>query len=156
VLLAQGKYHDALDAYQFSYQFFQSVNNKGWMLTALTGLSRAEFALGDRSGAWSHARQALHLYLEAQKLYTFFVYLTVAEIALLLADRGEIVQSLELFGLVTRQGYLAGSHWFAELFGRFIDEAAALLPLEEQTAAKERGQALDFAETIDKLLSSIR
>ena len=144
VLLAQGKYHEALEAYQFSYQFFQSVNNMGWMLTALTGLSRAEFALGDRSGAWSHARQALHLYREAQNLFTFFVYLTVAEIALLLADRGEIVRALELYSMVTRQGYLAKSTWFADLFGRFMDEAAALLPLEEIAAAKERGHALRF------------
>jgi DNA-binding SARP family transcriptional activator/predicted ATPase len=153
VLLVQGKKVEARDAYQFSYNYFQSVGEKGWMLTALTGLSRAELALGDRAAAWEHARQALKIYTEIH-LYTFFAYLSLAEIGLLLADRGEIIQALELYGLVTRQGYLAQSRWFADLFGQVIGAMAAHLPQEEQTAAKRRGQALDFSGTIDRLLTN--
>ena len=48
VLLARGKNEEALEVYRLSYQFFQSRNEKGWMLTALTGLSRAELALENR------------------------------------------------------------------------------------------------------------
>ena len=73
--------------------------------------------------------------------------------ALLLADRGEIFRALELYSLVTRQGYLAQSRWFADLYGRFI-EAADNLPPEEQATARERGQALDFSRTIDTLLAN--
>ena len=151
VLLVQGKNIEARDAYQFSYSFFQSVDEKGWMLTALTGLSRAELALGNRSAAWEHARQALQIYTDIH-LYTFFAYLSVAVMALLLADRGEIIQALELYGLVTRQGYLEQSRWFADLFGQEIEGMAAHLPQEEQTAAKRRGLTLDFSSTIDTLL----
>jgi hypothetical protein len=103
-------------------------------------------ALGDRSSAWSHASQALRLYRQVQ-LYTFFAYHIVAEIALLLADRGEIAWALELYSLVLRQGCLAQSRWFAELFGQFIDKAALKLPLEEQAAAKERGQGFHSSFT---------
>jgi predicted negative regulator of RcsB-dependent stress response len=151
VLLAQGRHAEAREAYLFSYRFFQSLAEKGWMLTALTGLSRAEFALGDRPNAWLHAREAVKLYHEV-RLYTFFAYLSAAEIALLLADRGELIQALELYSLVSRQGYLARSCWFADLFGQFLDRAAAQLPLEEQAAARERGLRLDFPETIASLL----
>ena len=110
--LPRGNIPEAREAYRFSYQFFQTIHEKGWMLTALTGLSRAEFALGERSNARRHARQALQLFSEMQ-MYTFFAYLTVAEIALLLVDKGEVVRALELYGMVLQQGYLAQSRWFA-------------------------------------------
>ncbi len=154
VLLAQGKYAEAQDAYLYSYNYFQTKNDKGWMLTALTGLSRAELALGDRSNAWSYANQALRLYSQV-RLYTFFAYLTVAEIALLLADSGEVTCAFELYSLVLRQGYLSESRWFADLFGKFIEEVASHLSLEEQTAAKKRSEAFEFNDIISILLDNI-
>jgi len=154
-LLAQGKHTEAREAYQFSYRFFQSTNHKGWTLTALTGLSRAELALGDRSAAWEYALQALQIYSDVP-LFAFFAYLTVAQMALLLVEQGEIVQALELYGLVTRQGYLAQSRWFVKLFGQSIEAAAAGLPSEEQAAAKQRGQVLDFLGAIERLRTTIK
>lgn len=153
VLLAQGKYDEAREAYHLSYQFFQSRNEKGWMFTALTGLSRVELAFGNRPEAWRYAYQALQCYREVQ-LYTFFAYLTVAEIALLMADQGETIKALELYGLVLRQGHLANSRWFSDLFGKFIEEAAVQVPLEEQASAKKRGQEHDFWGTVT-LLDSV-
>jgi len=146
-LVAQGKFEEAREAYTFSYRFFQSVDEKGWMFTALTGLSRAELGLEDRSNAWLHARLALQLYSEI-RLYSFFVYLTLADIALLLADRGETNMGLELYNLVTRQGYLAQSRWFADLFGKYFEEASARLSVEEQDSAKECSLGSDFSEII--------
>ncbi len=153
VLLAQGKYAEAQDAYQFSFQFFHSRNDQGWMLTALTGLSRTRLALGDRSGAWTYAHQALRIYNEI-RMYAFFVYLTIAEVALLLADQGEVIRALELYGLVLRQGYLAQSSWFADLFGKPIEKAASQFSLEERTAAKKRGGISELNEIIAILLSN--
>lgn len=149
-LLAQGKFEEARAAYLFSYHFFKQVDEKGWMLTALTGLSRVEFALGNCSAAWQHAMQALQLYREIQ-LYTFFVYLTLADIALLLENQGEVVQALELYHLVSQLGYLAKSRWFAHLYGKHLDDAHARLPAEEQESLKERCQTLDFPGAIQKL-----
>jgi tetratricopeptide (TPR) repeat protein len=153
VLLAQGKYTQAQEAYQVSYRFFKSVTEKGWILTALTGLSRTELALGNRAAAWEHARQALQIYAEIH-LYTFFAYLSLAEMALLLAERGETVQALELYSLVTRQGYLSQSRWFTDLYGRPIEVMAAHLSQEEQASAKTRGQALNLIDAMDTLLAN--
>lgn len=155
VLLAQGKHAEAREAYLFSYNFFKSLEAKGWMLTALTGLSRTEFTTGDKPGAWKHAIQALQLYGEIQ-LYSFFVYLTLAEIALLLADLGELIRALELFGLVTRQGYLAQSVWFADLYENPLDALTVGVPEEDVAEAKKRGRAKDLWETVESLLDEFR
>jgi tetratricopeptide (TPR) repeat protein len=152
VLLAQGKYKAARDAYQYSYQFFQCKHDNGWMLTALTGLSRTGYALGNKVNAWTHAMQALQLYKE-NHLYSFFVYLTLAEIALLLADRGELIRALDLYGLVTRQGYLAQSVWFADLYGKPIETFVEGLPLQEVDIAKQCGQAKDIWMTVENVLA---
>jgi tetratricopeptide (TPR) repeat protein len=153
VLLAQGKNEEALEVYRLSYQFFQSRNEKGWMLTALTGLSRAELALENRPSAWAFAHQALRCYSEVQ-MFTFFAYQTIAEIALLLADQGNVVRALELYGLVLQQGHLRKSHWFTDVYGKFIEEASVQIPMEEQVAAKKRGREIGFGGAI-KLFDSI-
>lgn len=155
VLLAQGKRETARDAYNLSFRFFQSTDEKGWILTALTGLSRTEFALGDKAGAWSHALQALQLFAEIQ-LYSFFVYPTLAEIALLLADRGDIIRALELIGIVTQQGYLAQSRWFADLYGKPIEKMAAGITAEEDNEARKRGQMLGLSGMVDRLLGELK
>jgi tetratricopeptide (TPR) repeat protein len=151
VLLARGKYEQAMEAYQFSFRFFQANNELGWMLTALTGLSRAELALGESGNAWRHARQALQLFDQIQ-LFTFFVYPTVAVYALLLAGNGQVIKALELFALVRRQGYLSNSCWFYDLYGKVVETTAADIPEKEKIMAKKRGQALNFNETVQMLL----
>jgi tetratricopeptide (TPR) repeat protein len=151
VLVAQGKFDQARQAYETSYHFFQSVNEKGWMITSLTGLSRTEFALGDRSIAWMHAKLAFQLYCEIQ-LYSFFVYLTLANFALLLIDHGEIKKGLELYYFTTHQGYLAQSRWFADLFGKFFEDASASLSITEQESARQRALGMDFSAAIELVL----
>lgn len=151
VLLVQGKNEGARDAYRFSYQYFQEIHESGWMMTALTGLSRAELTLGERTNARHHARQALQLYKDRQ-LYTFFAYLTLAEMALLLADQGEIVGALDLYSLVQRQGFLAQSRWFADLFGKPMEIIACQVPEEARLAAQREGHSRNFSETIAWLL----
>ena len=149
-LLAQGKIDEALASYQFSYQYFLSVGEKAWMLTALTGLSRAKWALGDWAGAWEDALQALRLYCEGNAL-EFFVFQTLAVIALLLAEKGDIQRALELYGQALRQPNLANSRWFADLYGREIEKAASHLTTGEQAEAKRAGQAMDLSRIIETL-----
>lgn len=151
ILLAQGKCHEAIESYQFSLRYFQPVGEKAWTLTALTGLSRAEFALGDRSNGWEHAIQALRLYREGNVL-DFFVYQTLAVFALLLADKGEIKRALELYGKAMSQPNLANSRWFADLYGREIEKAASHMTCEEQAEVKRAGQEMDLSECLKDLL----
>ncbi|MCK7481092.1 MAG: hypothetical protein M0C28_30735 [Candidatus Moduliflexus flocculans] len=105
-------------------------------MTALTGLSRAELALGDRSGAWEHAIQALRLCHE-ETSYTF-IYIKPRQFALLLADKGDIYQALELYGLASRQITLANSRWFADLCGGKLKSG---LPFDFEEQAEAEGLA---------------
>ncbi len=144
ILLAQGRAEEARAACQFSQRFFESVHEKGWTMTALIGLSRTELALDDCTAAWEHLRQALRLYGEMQ-LYTYFVYLGLAQAGLLLAREGKTVRGLELYGLALQQEQLARSRWFAEVYGQAMEQAAAALTTEERSAALERGRGLELS-----------
>ena len=58
--------------------------------------------------------------------------------------------------LVTRQGYLAHSQWFAELYGKPIEAKAGEIPEAEVEEAKKRGQTSDLSEVVDTLLGELR
>jgi tetratricopeptide (TPR) repeat protein len=145
--LAQGKCHEAIESYQFSLHYFQTVGESTWTFNALNGLSRAELALGDRAGAWQHAIQALRLYREGNVL-DYFVYQALAVFALLLADKGDIQQALELYGKASSQPNLANSRWFADLHGREIEKAASHMACEEQAELKQAGQSMDLSQSL--------
>jgi DNA-binding SARP family transcriptional activator/predicted ATPase len=147
ILVAQGKCHEAIESYQFSLHYFQTVGESTWTFNALAGLSRAELALGDRSSAWEHAIQALRLYREGNVL-DFFVYQALAVFALLLADKGDIKQALELYGKALSQPNLANSRWFTDLYGKEIEKAASSMICEEQAELKQAGQSMDLSHSL--------
>ena len=147
ILLAQGKRFEAIESYQFSLRYFQRVGEKAWTFNALSGLSRAELALGDRVRAWEHAIQALRLYREGNVL-DFFVYQSLGVFALLLADQGEIKRALGLYGKALSQPNLANSRWFADLYGKEIEKAASSLTCEEQSELKQAGQLMDLFQCL--------
>lgn len=151
VLLAQEKAEEARQAYLYSYRFFQAAGHKGWMITALTGLSRIELALGNRTEAWAYTRQALQLYAGI-RMFTFFIYLTLAQAALLHAGDGDFLQAAELYFLARRQAYLAQSRWFADLYGKPMEEALAHLPMEELDAIQERTRMMEFSAVVEPYL----
>jgi predicted ATPase/DNA-binding SARP family transcriptional activator len=153
IVLAQGKYAEAREAYQVSLHFFQSAGEKTWTFAALTALGRAEWALGDRSSAWTYVGQAWQLYREG-KVFVHFSYQLLALYAFLLADKGDINRALELYGLATTHPNLAYSQWYADVYWRFIEERAAVLPPQERAAAVERGRALDFSATMESLTTA--
>jgi len=153
-LVGQGKYSEAREAYQVSYHFFESINEKGWSLTALTGLSRAELALGKQADAWRSIRQALQLYRELH-LYTFFVYLTLAQVALLLADRGEATRAVALYRIVNQQEYLAQSHWFAEVFGKTFAGGDGTRSVDERIVGEQFPTSTDISEIVEDLLDTL-
>ena len=64
--------------------------------------------------------------------------------ALLLIDQGEIGRASELYFRMVRQGYLAKSRWFADLYGRSIEGAIKSLSLDEQAAVQEHAKTLNI------------
>jgi hypothetical protein len=76
-------------------------------------------------------------------------------IALLLADRGEVVRAIELYALASAHPFVAHSRWFRDVAGRHIRAAAAALPPEVVAAAGERGRARDLRATAEELLAEL-
>jgi tetratricopeptide (TPR) repeat protein len=152
-LLAQGRYRESLGSYQASLRAFEATGVRTWMLTALSGLGRAELGLGDRASAREHALKALRLYGKGDVL-GFFVPMALAVVALLLAERGQAREALELYALAAGQPSLASSRWFADLYAQPIEAAAAGLPAEEHSAARARGQAAGLAEAVERALAA--
>ena len=68
--------------------------------------------------------------------------------ALLLADKGDIQQALELYGKASSQPNLANSRWFADLYGKEIEKAASHMTCEEQAELKQAGQSMDLSQSL--------
>jgi hypothetical protein len=80
---------------------------------------------------------------------------TLAGIALLLADDGHPERGLELYALASRFPLVAKSRWFADVAGKKITKVANILPAEQVSLLQERGQALDLNATVEELLTEL-
>jgi hypothetical protein len=62
---------------------------------------------------------------------------------------------VELYALASRHPYVANSRWFEDVVGKHVTAAAAALPAEVVTAARERGRARDLEATAGELLAEL-
>jgi len=74
---------------------------------------------------------------------------------LLWADRGELEQAVELYGLASRYPFVANSRWFVDVVGQHIAAVVASLPPDVVVAAQERGLKRDLQTTVAKLLTEL-
>jgi DNA-binding SARP family transcriptional activator/predicted ATPase len=149
-LLGVGKVAEARGVFQECLLVFRDVGKIGYVRRALAGLSRAEFALGNRAKAWKHALHSLESSEEAPEFISLLY--TLAAMALLLVDAGEMERAVELYSLVSRYDFVANSRWFEDVFGRYIEAAAATLSPEAEMDARARGAALDPWQVAKALL----
>lgn len=152
-LLAQGKVSEAKMVCEEAVVFFQHDFGKQGLGLALTKLGRTEYAEGHLARAWERTLEALDIFTRARHYY--FCSAGLAMLALLLAEQGEAERAVEVYALATRHPTMASSIWYAELYGKYIDEAAKDLPLEVSEAAKARGREQDFWQTVARLAASI-
>ena len=71
--------------------------------------------------------------------------------ALLLAERGQVEQAVELHCLVSRYPAVANSQWCHDVCGKHIAAAAAALEPQALSAAQARGRARDLQATVEEL-----
>ena len=64
-------------------------------------------------------------------------------------------RAVEVWAVAQAQPLVAHSRWFAEVVGRVIAEKAKTLTPEAAAAAQERGQALDFWATAQKVAQEL-
>jgi hypothetical protein len=121
-------------------------------LGQLAWLGLAARGLGRRTQARQRLMSSLGRTRGAQQFIELMV--TLAGIALLLADEGEMEEAVELYALVSRYPLVAKSQWFSDVIGRHIAEAAATLPEEMLLTARERGRARDLEATVVELLET--
>jgi len=152
-LLAQGKISGAKMIFEQSVSIFQNRGGRHSLGMALTRLGRAEFADGHPVKAWEHALEALNIF--ARDRHYLWCSACLALLSLLLADRGEGEEALEIYSLATRYPIIANSIWYADLYGKYIDEAAARLAVDVQEAAKARARGQDFWRSVTRLAASI-
>jgi DNA-binding SARP family transcriptional activator/predicted ATPase len=149
--LAMGQAQEAKDQLQLDVAIYRQGVGKQSLGRVLASLSRVDCALGARGAAWAQALEALELLSTARHVH--WMSYALADIALLLADRGEVERAVEIYALATRQPVTAKSRWFEDLFGRPIETAAASLPAEIVAAAKSRGRTGDLWDTAERLLA---
>jgi DNA-binding SARP family transcriptional activator/predicted ATPase len=140
-LLGAGKVAEARGVFLECLLVFQEGGKAGFTARTLAGLSRAELALGNRAKAWKHALHSLALNDEVPDFISLLY--TLAVMALLLIDVGEMERAVEVYGLVSRYRFAANSLWFEQVFGQYVEAGAAHLSAEAETAARDRGAALD-------------
>jgi tetratricopeptide (TPR) repeat protein len=149
-LLGAGKVAEARGVFQECLLVFQEGGKAGFVGRTLAGLSRAELALGNRTKAWKHALHSLALNDEVPDFISLLY--TLATMALLLIDIGEMERAVEVYGLVSRYAFVANSVWFEHVFGQHVEGGAALLSPEVEEAARERGARSDPWQLAKELL----
>jgi tetratricopeptide (TPR) repeat protein len=152
-LLAMNNFSEAMQYLLETAVIYQDKGFKPGVAKALAAIGRAEIGLGNPIGAWNHAREALALFVDTPA-FLHLLY-AISTIAFLLIDRDEILKAVELYALVSKQPFVANSIWFEDVYGVYIQTAAASLPPEGVEVAKERGRTLDLMDTARKLLTEI-
>jgi len=147
VALAEERYADACQLYQEN----PAASMQQHDTVALAGLGWAARGLGHSSEAQQYLAKALQT--AAKNSSQDSLRITLAMVALLLADQREQERAVELYALVARYPFVANSSWFEDVIGRHITAIAATLPPDVVAAAQDRGQARDLEATVQDLLA---
>jgi hypothetical protein len=124
----------------------RDIHPSAWIGLAARGLNH-------RHEAWQHLATALEWASRHQEFRELMV--TLAGIALLLADEGQIERAVELYALASRYPFVANSRWFEDVVGNTLAEVAATLPAERVAVLQERGRARDVVTTAAELLAEL-
>jgi tetratricopeptide (TPR) repeat protein len=154
VLLAEAASPQAYATLQDSLKGLVQISDDPRDIHPSAWIGLAARGLDHRHEAWQHLAAALEWANRHQELRELMV--TLAGIALLLADAGEIERAVELYALASRYPFVANSRWFGDVAGNQLTALAANLPKAAVTAARERGQARDLEATVAELLSELR
>jgi len=145
VLLARGHFDQALELCLSSLNYFRSAGEKGWASTALASLSHAEYGLGKRADAWEHALESLRILTEIHA-FAFFIPRSLAILALLDVDRGNVDMARELQAQISLQPFWANSRWYTDLYGNPVKKATSGILSPERTTANRMRSTKDLWE----------
>jgi len=117
-------------------------------------LAITTLALGRADESRTHIIHALELGVKSGSLSAMRV--TVGEVALLKAYRGELLRAVELDELVVSHVQIANDRWHADVIRHPLLELIAGLPAEAIAQARERGRSLDLKTAAAEVLAEFK
>lgn len=150
-LLALGRYDEAWEVFQRAAGIASSDNWQFEVCVSLACLARVEHARGDSEAAWNFARagSADAASVECSQSVVF----TFSALAVLLAGAATCCWLRRSGRCSADIPFVANSQFFAEVYGRPVEDAAAALPGADVEAACARGRSCGHLDMIDELLS---
>ena len=153
VLLAEAALPQAYATLQNSLKALKQISDDPRDVHPSAWIGLAARGLDQRHEAWQHLATALEWASRHQEFRELMV--TLAGIALLLVDVGQIERAVELYALASRYPFVANSCWFADVAGDTLAEVAATLPAERVAVLQERGRTRDLEATAAELLAEL-
>ena len=154
VALVEAAFAQAYRTLQESLLGLKEFADEPWDVNQSAWLGLAARGLNHRPEAWQHLISALEWASKGQRFMELMV--SLAGIALLLADDGEVERAIELYALASRYQFVANSRWFEDVIGQHIAAVATTLSPEHVIAARRCGQASDLASSVEELLTELR
>jgi predicted ATPase/DNA-binding CsgD family transcriptional regulator len=151
--LARGDTTKAREALEESAGRLRSIGSWDYLSETLVVLSTLFSIEAEHVAAKKALREALEIAINLETpMYKANVLTAAAMLALLEED---IERAVEYYALATSHPFVANSRWFADMIGRPIAAAAAILPSDTVATAQERGRSLHLSQTAESLLQEI-
>ncbi len=150
--LVENSYAEAEKHLQESYSVLKKIVHNMCAIPLIV-LSYVECHLGLTREAQGHLLQALEPASDSK--HFFIAIQTIPAAALLAADLGDVERAVELYALACRYPYIGKSHWYEDIAGKQISQAALDLSPDVIKAAQARGNSLDIWDTIEQLMAKL-
>ena len=154
IYLLYGEWDQAEMGLKGFYDLHRSFPHLGMIGLPLALLGYIEYRRGNFKGALDNEEVALVIGLE-QGYFLVNLY-SLAVLALMAAEAGELEEAVELYATVTAHPCAANSRLFIDLFGNPLSALTADLPEAIRMAARERGSRRSLASGGNEYLEKLR
>ena len=154
VNLILGQVADAQASLQTSIDIFQQLGQRDELSQAWAWMGYVELDSGQIEAAQMYLARCLQIVLEVRTILPVLEALPAA--ARLLCLHEEPALAVEIYALAMTYPMLAKSTLIEDLAGRYIDEAAKMLPPDIVAAAEEQGRQRDLWKTAAELLQHFK
>jgi hypothetical protein len=151
--LTEEAYAEAQQSLQEAINILRQVNHPVVLGVSLAILGGVACRTHNLQPARHYLLEPLRVALETRAV--FLLHVTLAFVALLLAEQDQPEHAVEIYTLAARFPYVANSRWYEDIIGRHVAEVEATLPPEAVTAAQARGRTREAWATAAELLAEL-
>lgn len=154
IKLAYGETADAISDFKESSDLLRQMNNRTIVAEVLFNYGSALVLKGKYDRAVEALIEGLEVVAATEKITS--IRFELPAMALLRLHDGDIEAAVEFYTAGLKSDYISNSIWFEEVIGQRISKAAESLQPDVIEAAKARGEARDFLETVHALLAELK